>query len=216
MRRFFQRHSLLAQQEIENIGNNFGIGQQLAAITKHFHKAAVGIIRRDLTVVYNRVIQHRKGMRAAPPAGSVGWIPTVCGPAVAGVFIQPIELAHILGEADRFEHTHVFAAGENVRTGNFGVDPNHAARHKLALIQLAVRQFVRQRGDKVAPDQRLIGDARHLFGGDLGQVDNIKMPIQESLALRLGVRIVIKHMERIELGVFGIDTVSGKTAAQTV
>ena len=42
------------------------------------------------------------------------------------------------------------------------------------------------------------------------------MPIQESLALRLGVRIVIKHMERIELGVFGIDTISGKTAAQTV
>ena len=48
------------------------------------------------------------------------------------------------------------------------------------------------------------------------QIDNIKMPVKKILCLYARLISIIKYMERIVILLFGIDTVTGKTAAKTI
>jgi hypothetical protein len=86
----------------------------------------------------------------------------------------------------RIEGAYVFSSGKNIRPVDFGVDAEHAFGGKFALVKLAGRQFGRQGGNKVPPDQRLVGNFFYFSDRYFGKVDNIKMALQEILALSFG------------------------------
>ena len=155
-------------------------------------------------------------MRAAPPAGRVCRIAPVRRPAVSRIFFQPVKFADILRIADRLKDAHVFSAGENVRAVNVRIDLNDAARDKFVGIELAFGEFRRQGIDKVPPDQRLVGNLRRLSRGNLGKVYHVEMPLQKLFAFFFGFRVIIKYMKRIEIFIFGIDSVACKSAAKAV
>ena len=155
-------------------------------------------------------------MRAAPPAGRVGGIPPVGRPAVRLVFLQPVEVAHILRVAHGLEHTHVLAAGEHIRALHPRVDGHDRAGHALLLVDLNGGQHAAQRCDEKAPDQRLVGDGRGRPDGDALQVDDLHGLAEEGLAVFPGCPVLQEHMQGKKVLVFGIDAVAGKAAAQTV
>ena len=164
----------------------------------------------------DRGVEQRKRVRAAPPARCVGRITAVAGPGVSLIVFQHVVLADVLREAVCLENAHVLAGREDVRAVQRVVDADDKAGGELALLELAGRQLGRQRSDEVAPDHRGIGDARVTAGRDLGQVYNVKVTLDLTLAfLFCGLRI-IEYMERIVVGVLGIDAVAGKAAAQAV
>ena len=163
----------------------------------HLHSAPVGIVGGNFPIVHHRIVQHGKGMGAAPPTGSVGGIPAVGCPAIPLVFLQPVKIAHVLGESYRLENAHVFSAGKHVGPVNNGVDANHGTGHKLLLIQLAVRQLHVERCDKIPPDEGFVGNLWDLAHRDFRKIDNIEMPFQELLAGFLGRRAVVKNMKSI-------------------
>ena len=55
-----------------------------------------------------------------------------------------------------------------------------------------------------------------LTGRDLGQVYDVEVLFDLALALVLGRLRVEKYVERVVVGVLGIDAVAGETAAQAV
>ena len=207
---------LLPVQVVDDIGNDLRIRLEGTFVAVHFNGTAVCVIGGNLPVVDNRVIQQGEGMCAPPPARGIGGISAVGGEAVAGVFVQPVEPAHILREAHCLEYAHVLAAGENVAALDPGVDVEHALCHEFPFIQLTLRQLGGQGGHEVPPDQRHVRDLGHFPGGDLGQVDDVKVTLQEPLALLLGGAVIIENVECVILLVFRIDAVGSKAAPQTV
>ena len=164
----------------------------------------------------HRHIQKAERVRASPPAGSVGRISAVRHPAVRLVFVQTVELPHVLGIPHRFERAHIFAAGENVRALHIRVYSERAAGNELVLIQLAFRKPRGQRLDKVAPYERLVHYLRRLAHGYFGQVDYVKPLFQKAFAFSFDHFIRIKKMQRVIVFVFRIYPVSGKASAQSV
>ena len=159
----------------------------------------------------------RKGMGAAPPAGRVGGIPPVGRPAVARVFLQPVELAHVLRVAHGLEHAHVLPAGKDIGPVDPGVDPDHAPGGVLLLVQLAVRQLGGQGSDEIPPDQGLVGDLRRAcaWGFSTGlQYRNAVPEIFRRLPWR---RCRHKTHGTHNRSLYsGIDAVAGEAAAQAV
>ena len=84
-RQLLQRQPLPPQQIVGDIGDDLRIGLQRTAIAEHLHIAPVRVIGRDLPVVYDRIVEQRKRVRAAPPAGRVCRITPVCRPAIARI-----------------------------------------------------------------------------------------------------------------------------------
>ena len=155
-------------------------------------------------------------MRAAPPARRVGGVAAVRRPGIAGVFVQPVKAAHVLGVAHGLEHPHVAPAGKDIRAPHGAVGKNNAARHIFGLVQAAVLQLVGQRGHKIAPNQRRVRHARHRARGNFGKVDDVEVPLQIRLAPGAGRGVVIEHMQRVILFVFRVDAIARKAAAQPV
>ena len=155
-------------------------------------------------------------MRAAPPARGVGRVAAVAGPRVRLIVFEHIVFADVLGEAVGLEYAHVLAGGEDVRAVERVVDADDEACDELALVELARGELGRQGSDEVAPDHRLIRDARMLTGRDLGQVYDVEMLLDLALALVLCRLRVEKYMKRIVVGVFRIDAVACEAAAQAV
>ena len=155
-------------------------------------------------------------MRAAPPAGGVGRIATVAGPGVSLVILQHIVFADVLRKTAGLEHAHVFARGENIRAVQCVIDADDEAGGEFAFIKLAGGELGVQRGDEVAPDHGFVRDARVAARGDFGQVDDVEMVFDFLFAGGLGLRRVIKYMERIVVGVLRVNAVAREAAAQPV
>ena len=216
MCRLGKRQALSAQQIVKDIRNDLGIRLQRALVAEHLHVTAVGVVGRDLAVVYDGILQKPEGMRAAPPAGGIGRVSAVARPAVAEVLIQPIKPAHVLGEAHCLEDAHVLARRKNVRTRNSRIDAVDTARRVLPFVEMRTLQLSAQRREKVAVDERLARDLGNLARRDLRSIRNFKMPRKELFRLLFGESIVIKEMERVKILVVGIDPVPRKAAAQAV
>ena len=137
-------------------------------------------------------------------------------PAVAFVFLEAVKFTDIFGIAHGFEYAHIFPAGKNVRTFDFHIDPRDTAHNEFSFIQLAGIEFHFERHQKITPDQRLIDDIGMFPCGNFGKIGHFKMLIQKFLAFSFGFGVIIKNMKRIAIGVMGINTVTGKTAAETV
>ena len=60
----------------------------------------------------------------------------VSGPGIGGVFLQPVEPAHILRIAHRLECAHILSAGKNIRAVQLHIDPRHRSGHVFRLVQL--------------------------------------------------------------------------------
>ena len=155
-------------------------------------------------------------MRAAPPAGGVRRIAAVRRPAVARIFVEPVKPSHVLGIADGLEYAHVLAAGENVRALELRVDVHNGPGNELLLVELETVEHRRQRGDKVAPDERYVGDLRDDVDGDLLGLHKLKALFEHRFALAARRVVVKENVKRIKIAVVGVDAVGGKAAAETV
>ena len=113
-RRFLQRQPLTPQKVVGDVGDDLRIRLQGAFIAEHLDIPAVGVVGGYLAVVDDGPVQQGKGVRAAPPAGSVGRIAAMGRPAVRLVLLQTVEPAHILRIAHGLEGAHVLAAGEYI------------------------------------------------------------------------------------------------------
>ena len=211
-----KRHSETAVEVVDDVCDHLGIRQQIAFVAEHLDEAPVRVIRGDLAVMYYRVIQQRERVRASPPAGGVRRVASVYGPRPAVIFVQPVEFTDVLGVTYRLEYSHVLAAGKNVRAVDLIVDLDDAACDVGALVQLAFLELCGKRVNEVAPDERLVGNVRVLSGRDTREVDNIEMPVDESLGLYPCFVGVIENMERILILVFRIDAVPSLAAAESV
>ena len=162
------------------------------------------------------IIQKGKRVCAAPPAGSVGRIPTVGRPAVRLIFLQPVIVTHILREADCLEHAHILSTGKHIGSLAVCVDIHHNTGDQFLFIQLQVRKNRLQRGNKITPDQRFVGNERRFSGRDLLRVDDFHRLTQIRLAVLSGGSAVKKQVQRKEVAICGVDTIPGKAAAQAV
>ena len=162
------------------------------------------------------IVQQGEGMGAAPPARGVGGIAAVGSPAVAPVLAQTVELADVFGVAHALENAHVFATGEHIRPGDLRIEAHNGAHHELLFIHLHGPQGGAQGGGEVPPDQRLIGDLRHFFHGDLLRQDDVEALFQKRLTGPAGTVILEKEMKGEIVPVFRVDAIAGKAAAQTV
>ena len=185
---------------------------ELSLIHIYLDRAAVGVVGGNLPVVDDGIIAERKRMRAAPPAGGIRRVTAVGCPGVAGIVLQAVETADVLGITDSLENAHVLAAGEYVGALKPRVDADDAAHGKFVLVKLAGREPGRQRRDKITPDQRLVGDGGKLARGDTREIDDIEVTFQKLFAVRLDIAVVIKDMQRVIITVLGIDAVGGKAA----
>ena len=166
--------------------------------------------------MYYCIVKERKGMSTAPPARGVCGITAVAGPCVALVFIETVKLSNVLGEANSLENAHVLAAGENVSAVDIIVYSDNALCNELFFVQLGGSYFSGQRVNEVSPDKRLVGDSGYLLSGDTAEVDDVKMTVKEALSLFSCLVGVVEYVECVVILVLGIDSVSCKTAAQTV
>ena len=137
-------------------------------------------------------------------------------PGIALVFLQAVEVRHVLRVAHRLEHPHILTAGKHIRALELIVDADYTAGNIFLFVQMAVRQLVGQRLYEIPPDQRRILDLGCGPGGNLGQVDHIEMAIQKPFALLPGSHIIIKHMQCIMIFILRVNAVAGKTTAQSV
>ena len=211
-----EREPLHAQQVVHDVGDDLGVGLKRALVAEHLDEAAVGIVGRDLAVVHHRVVEQGEGMRAAPPAGRVGGVAPMRRPAIAAVFLQAIEHAHVLGVSHGLEGSHVLAAREDVGTLHLRVDPHDDARHELALVELQVREHRRQRRHEIAPYDGLVGDGGDLARGDVLRLGDLEVLLEERLALLARGARVEEEVQGIELLVLRVDAIGGKASAQTV
>ena len=161
-------------------------------------------------------IQQPEGMRAAPPAGGVRGVAAVARPGVTLVFLQTVKAADVLGVADPLEDAHVLARRKDIRARDFRIDAVDAPRHILALVEVAVRKFLRQRREKVAEDERLVGHGRELARLNFGGIDDLEMAADERLCALLRSLLVVKEVEGVKVLVVRVDAVAGEPAAQTV
>ena len=209
-----QGEALTAYKIIENIGDDLGIGQKVAVVAVHLNAAAVRIVGRDFAVMDNGKVEQRKRVRTAPPAGGIRRVAAVRRPTVAGVFIETIEPTDILRVADGLKHAHVFAAGENIRAIDKGIDAVDAAGGELVFIELAFRKLCVQRCDEVPPDKRLVRDLRNLADRNFGKVHDVEMLVDELLTFLFCFYIIIENVERILFRIFRVNAVAGEAAAK--
>ena len=171
---FTERKPLYAHKIVHNIGDDLGICLQSTFISEHLNKTAVGIIGRNLAVMDDRPVEQSERMCAAPPAGSVGGIPTVCRPGITFVFLQFIKDTHILWETNCFEGSHILAAGKDIGTFHFGVDLHDRSGDELFFVKLHRREQRFQRSNKVSPNNRLVCDSRNGTCGNNLTLYNLK------------------------------------------
>ena len=207
---------LLSVEKIDDIGDYFGVSQQVAFIAVHFNKAPVGVVRRNLTVVYDRIIQKCKGVRSAPPARRVGRVTPVGAPAIALVIFQAVEVPDIFGKSDRFKYPHVLSAGKHIGAVDFIVDIDDAACYKFLFVESALLEFGIFRIDKIAPDQRNAGNIPVLPGLDTVDIIYIKVAFQKPLCGIFSVFIVVEQVECVLVFIFRVNPIAGKPAAQAV
>ena len=81
---------------------------------------------------------------------------------------------------------------------------------------MAVRKFLRQRREKVAEDERLVGHGRELARLNFGGIDDLEMAADERLRALLRSLLVVKEVEGVKVLVVRVDAVAGEPAAQTV
>ena len=164
----------------------------------------------------NGKVEQRKRVRTAPPAGGIRRVAAVRRPTVAGVFIETIEPTDILRVADGLKHAHVFAAGENIRAIDKGIDAVDAAGGELVFIKLAFRKLCVQRCYEVPPDKRLVRDLRNLADRNFGKVHDVEMLVDELLTFLFCFYIIIENVERILFRIFRVNAVAGEAAAKAV
>ena len=140
------------------------------------------------------IVQQGKGMCAAPPTGRVCWISTVGSPAVCLIFFQTVKVSHILRKANSLKCTHVFAAGEHIRTLHLRVDSHNCTGNTFFLIHLHGSQNAAQRRNKETPDQRLVCDRGSCPGGDPLRVDDLHGLPQKGFAVLSCGPVIQKHM----------------------
>ena len=174
------------------------------------------VVRRNFAVVDNRVVEQRERMRAAPPAGGVRRITAVRRPAVALILVEPVKPSHILGIADGLEYAHVLAAGENVCAFELCVDVHDGPGDELLLVELETAEHRRQRGYKVTPDERHVGDLGNNVDGNLLGLHKLEALSELRFALAAHRVVVKEDVERVTIAVFRVDAVGGKAAAETV
>lgn len=166
MSHFSQRQSLLAVQIVDDISNDLGVRLQRAPVTVHLDPPSVGVIRGNLSVVDDRIVEKGKRMGTGPPSRCVGRITAVDRPTVTGVFIQLVESSDVLRITDRLEHTHVLPAGKHVGVADRRVDVDDASGDEFVGTQLTGCEFGGERGDEVSPNQGFVGDPRVFLGRD--------------------------------------------------
>ena len=164
----------------------------------------------------NGKVEQRKRVRAAPPAGGIRRVAAVRRPTVACVFIEAVEPTDILRVADSLKHAHVFAAGENIRAIDKGIDAVDAAGGELVFIKLAFRKLCVQRCDEVPPNKRLVRDLRDFADRDFGKVHDVEMLVDELLTFLFCFYIIIENVERILFRIFRVNAVAGEAAAKAV
>ena len=201
---------------VDDVGDDLGIGQQVALVAEHFDETPVRVIGGDLAVMYYRVVEQGEGVSAAPPTGCVRRVAAVYRPRPAVVLVETVEFADVLRVADRLEYAHVLAAGENVSAVDLVVYLDDAAGNVGALVELALLELCGKRVNEVAPDKRLVGDVRVLSGGNTREVDDVEMAVDERLGLYSRLVGIVENMERVLILVLRINAVSGVAAAQTV
>ena len=155
-------------------------------------------------------------MGSAPPAGGVGGIAAMGGPAIGPVFLQPVKLSHVLREAHCLEDSHVLSAGEDVGPVYCGVDVHHHPGDVLILVHLHGGQHAPERGDEIAPDQGLIRNGGDGAGGNGLPFHQLQSGSDIRFALLPGLQAVIKEVQGKELLILRIDAISRKAAPQPV
>ena len=123
--------AVLAQQQVEQVGDHLGVGAQGAAVAELLQVAAVDAVAAELAVVHDGPVEQGERVRAAPPAGRVGREAVVTDPGVAAVLLQAEEVGDLLGVADALEGAHVLAGGGDVGAVHAGVDVEHGADHDV-------------------------------------------------------------------------------------
>ena len=155
-------------------------------------------------------------MRAAPPAGRVGGIASMGGPAIGLIFLQAEITSHILGISHALEHAHVFAAGENISAVNAAVHFQHMPGRIGFFVQILLFHPPGFGLNEVPPDNGRVRNFPAPAHGHQAHGGNIKITLQVLLACFPAVLIVIEQVESVALGIFRINPVPGKPAAQAV
>ena len=203
-------------QQVEQVGDDLGIGLQLAVVAELLHVAAVGIIAGYLAVVDDRPVQQREGVRPAPPARRVGGKASVSRPCPGAIVADAVELPDILRVAHPLEHPHVLPRGGDEGPVDGAVDMEDVPHGVLGLGKAAGWQAHRMGRHEVAPDVRRVLDGRVVFGGHplllLAQVVVLQVGFRGSS----GLAALVHDMEGVQLGVVGIDAVCGEPAAKAV
>ena len=90
------------------------------------------------------------------------------------------------------------------------------SQYNVPFIDLQTFYQRMQRGEKIPPDDRFVGDLRHFPCRDALGTGHFKSFFQESFAVLTARTIVKKHMKGIKIFVLRVDTVAGESSAETV
>ena len=211
-----QGQPLLSLEKIGDIGDDLGVGLEGTLIAVHLNVPPVGVVGGDLPVVDDGAVQQGKGVGPAPPAGSIGGIAAVAGPAIGLILHQPVELPYILRITHRLEDPHVFPAGKHIGPLDACVDPHDRPGDELVFVQLHTGQDRAEGGDEITPDQGLIGDGGDLAGGNVLRPDDLHRRAEVTLALCPTPIVVIEDVQGEKVPVFGVYSVPGETAPQAI
>jgi hypothetical protein len=211
---YLHRKVVFPDKKIDRIGDDFRIRLHGALVAVLLKVAAVYPVGRNLAVMHHRPVQDVERMGAAPPSLGVGGETAVGRPEIALVFFQPEIFGYLFGKTDSLEDAHILAAGEDEAVPQGGID-GHYLVDDVVILRLVPQQGGRQ-FEKIAPDQRRVGDGRYRPGGNLFLVDYLEVLLQECLGLRLPFRTEEHDVEGILFPVVRVQTVDRKPAAEPV
>ena len=137
MRGHFLRETVAANEQIEQVGDDFGIGLQRAVVTELLDVATVGVIAGNLAIVHDRPVQKSERVSTAPPARRIGGKTPVCSPQPGLVFVDTVVLADFFRVAHALERAHVLARACNERSINVGINVEHALHDVFLLVKFA-------------------------------------------------------------------------------
>ena len=155
-------------------------------------------------------------MSTAPPARCVGWKSAVSRPQIGIVMVEHKELADIFGIAYRFEASHIFTRRKDISAVKVCVYLCNTLNNIFLLIHTGITHTNSVRLAEITPNIRSVFYRFHLFCRNSFRNIHIKVFKEILLALLTGILCVIKHMKSIIVLVVGINSVSGKSAAETV
>ena len=134
------------------------------------------------------------------------------------VFVDTVVLADFFRVAHALERAHVLARACDKRSIDVGINVEHALHDVFLLVEFAQFKLMvrRVRGEEVAPGVGRILDRLHRGGGNALLLFGKKMFVEIRFRIHACFMAFIKHVERIEVGIFWIDAIRGEASAQAI